>query len=263
VVVEPAEPFVDLNIKVLGTVEIFRDPARPFASDAWTTKRSRDIFCSIATSRNRRLAKDLLIDMFWKDEDPAAIEKNFHPTISHIRKALNSQQPLKQNFILFRDGAYQLNPDFSYRIDTEEFSENFAAARAAKKEGDSGKLREALEAAYGIYRGDFMTGVYEDWAEEQRQHYSELFVRVVNALAKLSVSEKRWNDALRYAREALSTDPYREDLHRMVMKVLAVQSKPAAIKKHYENMQRVLKDELGVPPAPETERLFRELTLKQ
>jgi two-component SAPR family response regulator len=81
----------------------------------------RDIFCYIATSKNRRVLKEVLIEAFWRDEDLETVEKNFHPTISHIRKALNSRQSFKQNFLTFRDGAYQLNPDLSYAIDAEEF----------------------------------------------------------------------------------------------------------------------------------------------
>jgi len=218
------------------------------------------MFCYIATHKNRRVQKEVLIDAFWRDEDIDVVEKNFHPTISHIRKALNSRQPLKQNFILFRDGAYQLNPEFSYRIDTEEFGERIADAQTAKREGDDTRLRESLESAYALYRGEYMEGLYEDWAEEQRPVYGEQFLRILNALAKLSVAEKRWNEALRFANEILEIDPYREDLHRLILKVLAGQSKPAAVRKHYENMQQILKDELGVQPAAETRRLFQELT---
>ena len=44
----PPKPAADLSINMLGPVEIFRDPARPLAADAWTTKRARDILCFIA-----------------------------------------------------------------------------------------------------------------------------------------------------------------------------------------------------------------------
>ena len=81
----------------------------------------------------------------------------------------------------------------------------------------------------------------------------------MNGLAKLSVSEKRWTDALKFANEILKIDPYREDLHRLVLKVLSAQSKTTAVKKHYEDMQTLLKSELGIEPAAETRRLFREL----
>src|SRR3982750_4418215 len=118
----------DLTIRVLGPVDIYRDPSPPFASAAWTTRRARDILCFIATSKHRRVSKDVLIDTFWGEDDPSTIEKNFHPTISPIRKPLNSRQSLKQNFVVFRDGAYQLNPQFSYSIDCEEFLGLIAAA---------------------------------------------------------------------------------------------------------------------------------------
>jgi LuxR family transcriptional regulator, maltose regulon positive regulatory protein len=143
----------DLTIKTFGFVEIFRDKSKPFAADAWTTKRARDIFCYIATSKHRRVDKEVLIDAFWSDEDLAAIEKNFHPTISHIRKALNSNQSFKQNFLVFRDGAYQLNPELSYAIDTEEFENAIAEAEKAKREKAAGLFRENLERANELYRG--------------------------------------------------------------------------------------------------------------
>ena len=255
-----ASPVItDLTLMVLGHVETFRDPAKPFGADAWTTRRSRDIFCYIATSPHRRVSKDVLIEAFWPNEDIDAVEKNFHPTISHIRKALNSRQAFKQNFIVFRDGAYQLNPELSYSIDTEAFERLIADAEIAKREKDAERLRTSLEAAYAIYRGEFMATVYDDWAEERRQFYTEQFGRVLTALAKLAVSEKRWQSAQKYANQLLKADPFREDIHRLVMKILAAQSKPAAVKKHFEDLRDLLKADLGIEPSPETRKLFQEL----
>jgi len=256
---EPRAPITDLTIRVLGPVEIFRDPSVQFAADAWTTRRARDIFCYIATSKNRRVLKEVLIEAFWPDEDLETIEKNFHPTISHIRKALNSRQPFKQNFLIFRDGAYQLNPELSYFIDAEEFEQWIVEAEKAKREKDAARQRAILESAHKIYRGEFMLGVYENWAEERRQFYTEQSARVVAALAKLSLSEKLWADALRYAGEALAGDPFREDMHRLMMKAFAAQGKPASVKQHFERMKKALRTELGIEPAEETKRLYVEL----
>jgi ATP/maltotriose-dependent transcriptional regulator MalT/DNA-binding SARP family transcriptional activator len=256
---QPPAPITDLTIRLLGPVEIFRDPSVQFAADAWTTRRARDIFCYIATSKNRRVLKDVLIEAFWSDDDLDTVEKNFHPTISHIRKALNSRQPFKQNFLIFRDGAYQLNPELSYSIDAEEFDRCIVEAEKAKREKDTEQQRTSLEAAHNLYRGEFMSGVYENWADERRQFYTEQSARVVAALAKLSLSEKRWADALRYADEALAGDPFREDMHRLTMKAFAAQGKPASVKKHFDKMKKTLHTELGIEPAEETKRLFSEL----
>jgi DNA-binding SARP family transcriptional activator len=201
----------------------------------------------------------VLIEAFWHDQDAATVEKNFHPTISHIRKALNSKQALKQNFVVFRDGAYQLNPELSYSIDSEEFEHCIAEAEKAKREKRPERFRASLESAYCLYRGEFMAGIYEDWADERRQYYLEQGARVISALAKLSLSEKRWADALKFSSEALRSDPFREDMHRLTMKVLSAQGKPAAVRKHYESLRKLLADELGVEPSAETRKLYGEL----
>ena len=137
-------PLVDLTINMLGPVEIVRDPARPFAADAWTTRRARDILCFIASRRHHRAAKDTIIDTFWTEDNIETVEKNFHPTVSHIRKALNSKQPLKQNFIIYRDGDYQLNPEFSYRIDTEAFERLINDGETARRERDYARCIDCL-----------------------------------------------------------------------------------------------------------------------
>lgn len=249
--------FADLTINVLGPVNIFREADKPFAPDAWTTRRARDIFCLISTSKNRRVAKDILIDIFWGAEDPAAVEKNFHPTISHIRKALNSRQSFKQNFVVFRDGAYQLNPELKYAIDTEDFETHIAAAEKAKREKDNELLRASLERAAEIYKGDFLEGSYEDWADERRNYFQEQQIRVISALAKLAYSEKRWAAVNRFSEQILSADPFREDIHRLVLRSLAAQGKPAAVKKHFEHMANTLRSELGIEPSAETRRVFK------
>lgn len=257
-VIQPAD-ITDLTVKLLGHVDIYRDQSKPFAPDAWTTRRARDIFCFIATSPYRRVDKEVLIDSFWGEEDLKTVEKNFHPTISHIRKALNSRQAFKQNFLVFRDGAYQLNPELSYSIDTEEFENLINEAEKAKRGKDAAGFKANLESAHALYRGEFMAGVYDNWAEERRGFYAEQFARIITALAKLAFSEKSWSNALKFSNEILQLDPFREDIHRLIMKIYAAQGKPAAVKEQFETLQVILKKELGVAPAPETRRVFVEL----
>jgi ATP/maltotriose-dependent transcriptional regulator MalT/DNA-binding SARP family transcriptional activator len=257
---EIAADIIDLTVKTLGFVDIYRDRSKPFASDAWTTRRARDIFCYIAASKHRRVEKDVLIDAFWGEDELSTIEKNFHPTISHIRKALNSRQLFKQNFLIFRDGAYQLNPELSFFIDTEEFEKYLLAAEKAKREKDTEGLRKNLESAHELYRGEFMAGVYDDWAEERRHYFFEQYSRVLNALAKLAFSERRWSKAIKFAGDILQTDPFREDAHRLIMKTYAAQGKRASVMEQFENLQQLLKKELGVEPAPETRKVYQELT---
>lgn len=258
IVVQQA-PSADLTINMLGTVEVFRDPARTFAPDAWVTRRARDILCFIASRRHRRVSKDAIIDTFWGEADFGSVEKNFHPTISHIRKALNSNQPLKQNFLLYRDGDYQLNPELSYRIDTEEFDRCVAAGDAARRAREQEAFIEAYEEAVALYRGEFMQGSYDEWAEEQRAYYREQYLRLLELLAQTAQKAEEWARALTLAQRILREDPFREDVHCMIMRSHARQGNRVAVREQYETLRKILHKELAVEPSADTQKVYKDL----
>jgi ATP/maltotriose-dependent transcriptional regulator MalT/DNA-binding SARP family transcriptional activator len=249
----------DLTINMLGPVEIFRDIARPFAHDAWTTKRAREILCFIASRRYRRASKDTIIETFWGEADYETIEKNFHPTVSHIRKALNSNQPLKQNFLLYRDGDYLLNADFSYWIDTEEFDRLVAKGEAARRAGQPDLYTDCFEKAISLYRGEFMQGACDTWVLEQRQYYREQYLHMLEVLAATAQKEGNWPRSLQLAQQILQDDPFREDIHCLAMHAHAAQGNRVAVKEQYETLRRLLRKELGVEPTLETKKTYQRL----
>ena len=254
-----ARPLVDLTINLLGPIEIVRDPARPLAGDAWTTRRARDILCFIASRRHHRTPKDTLIDTFWGEADVEIVEKNFHPTVSHIRKALNSNQPLKQNFIVYRDGDYQLNPEFSYRIETEEFERLISDGEAARRERDFDRCIDCYEQAVALYRGEFMQGSYEPWVEEQRTYYREQYLRMLESLAGVAEKKEDWARSMDLAQRILREDAFREDIHCLVMRAQAALGNRVAVKEQYETLRKLLQKELDVEPAMQTQKAYREL----
>jgi LuxR family maltose regulon positive regulatory protein len=250
---------VDLTINMLGSVDIFRDRARPFAADAWTTRRSRDILCFIASRPHHRAPKDTIVDTFWRDVDFQTIEKNFHPTMSHIRKALNSNQPLKQNFLAYRDGEYQLNAEFSYRIDTDQFDRLIADGEAARRERDFDRCIRSYEEAIGLYRGEFMQGSYDDWVEDQRSYYREQYLRMLGSLAAVAEEKQEFARAMDLGQRILRDDPFREDIHCLVMRAQAALGNRVAVKEQYEALRSLLQKELGVEPAMQTQKVYKDL----
>jgi LuxR family maltose regulon positive regulatory protein len=254
-----AKPLVDLTINMLGPVEIFRDLARPFAADAWTTRRARDILCFIASRRHYRAPKDAIIDTFWGETDLKTVEKNFHPTMSHVRKALNSNQPLKQNFLVYRDGDYQLNPEFSYRIDAEEFDRLVADGETARRERRFEHCLDCYERAVALYRGEFMQGSYDPWVDEQRSYYREQYLRILESLAAVAEKKQEWVRAMDLAQRILHEDQFREDIHCLIMRGQAALGNRVAVKEQYETLRKLLQKELGVEPALQTQKIYREV----
>jgi len=254
-----ASSLTDLTINMLGPVEIIRDPARPLGADAWTTRRARDILCFIASRRHRRASKDSIIDAFWGEIDLEVVEKNFHPTVSHIRKALNSNQALKQNFLLYRDGDYQFNAEFSYRFDIEEFDRLLAEGENARRARRFDECINAYESAIGLYRGEFMQGSYDSWVDEQRSYYNKQHLRLLESLAAVAEKTRDWDRAMQLGQRIIQDDPFREDIHCLLMRAHAAQGNRGAVKEQYEALRKVLVNELGVEPGNEARRTFQEL----
>jgi ATP/maltotriose-dependent transcriptional regulator MalT/DNA-binding SARP family transcriptional activator len=252
-------PVTDLTINMLGPVEVVRDPTRPLASDAWPTRRARDILCFIVSRRHHRASKDTIIDTFWGETDFETVEKNFHPTVSHIRKALNSNQPLKQNFLLYRDGDYQLNSEFSYRIDTEVFDRLVTEGENARRARQFDECVAAYESALTLYRGEFMQGSYEPWVEEQRTYYREQYLRLLESLAGVAQAAADWPKVMQLAQLIIHDDQFREDIHCMVMRAYAALGNRGAVKDQFEGLKVILERELGVEPSAETRKLYQQL----
>ena len=255
----PKAAVTDLTVNMLGPVGIVRDPARPLGADAWPTRRARDILCFIVSRRHHRASKDTIIDTFWGETDFEAVEKNFHPTVSHIRKALNSNQPLKQNFLLYRDGDYQLNPEFSYRIDIEEFDRLVSQGESARRARQFDQYTQYCESALRLYRGEFMQGSYDPWVEEQRTYYREQYLSLLESLAAVAQKAADWPQVMQLAQLIIHDDPFREDIHCMVMRAHAAVGNRGAVKDHFETVKKLLEAELGVEPSAETKKLFRQL----
>jgi LuxR family maltose regulon positive regulatory protein len=254
-----AQPVTDLTVNMLGPVEIVRDPTRPLKADAWPTRRARDILCFLVSRRHHRASKDTIIDTFWGETDFAVVEKNFHPTVSHIRKALNSNQPLKQNFLLYRDGDYQLNSEFSYRIDTEDFDRLVSEGETARRARKFDECILAFEGALALYRGEFMQGSYEPWVEEQRTYYREQYLRLLEALAGVAETAADWPRVMKLAQLIIRDDQFREDIHCLMMRAHAAEGNRAAVKDQFEGLKRLLASELGVEPSAETRKLYLQL----
>ena len=254
-----AKAVTDLAVNMLGPVEILRDPTRPLAVDAWPTRRARDILCFLVSRRHHRASKDTIIDTFWGETDFEVVEKNFHPTVSHIRKALNSNQPLKQNFLLYRDGDYQLNPEFSYRVDTEEFDQLLSEGENARRTRQFDECIRAYESALELYRGEFMQGSYETWVEEQRTYYREQYLRLLEALAGVAENAADWPKVMQLAHFIIREDQFREDIHCMIMRAHAALGNRGAVKDQFEELKRLLETELGVEPSGETKKLYQQL----
>ena len=82
---------------------------------------------------------------------------------------------------------------------------------------------------------------------------------MLEALAEVAQKTEDWTRSLQLAQEILRDDPFREDVHCMIMRAHAGLGNRHAVKEQYETLRKLLRKELGVEPAAETQKVYREL----
>ena len=190
--------------------------------------------------------------MFWSDIDEDTVAKNFHPTISHMRKALNSGQVVKKDFVLYREGAYFLNPQFRYKLDTEDFERLLNEAREARRAGETDESAKLLAEAIKLYRGDFLEEFYYNWIEELQSYYRDLYLDALKELIAYHADRNDQDLVIRYGQMLLARDAYQEDVHCCVMEAFVRSGNRAAAIEQFDGLRKMLRRELGVDPLPAT-----------
>lgn len=248
----------DLAINMLGPAEVLRDPSG-MEREAWRLSKALHILCYLGSRRNHRAPKEMLIEVFWSEADEETVAKNFHPTISHMRKALNSGQVVKKDFVLYREGAYLLNPQYRYRIDTVEFERLLSEAREARRIGNVEVSAELLADAIKLYRGDFLEEFYYNWIEELQSYYRDLYLDALKELIGYHADREDCELVNRYGQMLLSRDPYQEEVHCRVMEAYVRSGNRAAAIEQFDGLRRMLRQELGVDPLPATIAKYESL----
>lgn len=224
-------------------------------------RRSFQVLAYLASSPGMEAGREELIEAVWPTEGERTIERNFHPTLSHLRRALESGRKVKDRPmpLLFRNGVYRLNPEVTWDIDVLEFAR---LAEEGKERADRGDLEGASEAwlkAWKLYRGPFLQGYYEGWVTSRRETFQRLYLELLRDLGDLYLQLGRSGDAMDAYRTVLVEDQLQERVHLAVMKLYAQQGRRDLVRRQYDRLCNLLLEELGVAPMPQTTREYHKL----
>ena len=205
------------------------------------------------------MPRDELADVLWGDAPPATWEKALSVLVSKLRSLLAESGI---------DGARALTAAFGcYRLDLPDgTSVDVLAAETAAREAErflaTGELEEATTAAALAERltcGLFLPGDDGPWVEAKRRELAGVRARAIDTLAEASLGSGNAADSVRWAELAIGAEPFRESGYRRLMAAHIAAGNRAEALQVYERCRRLLADELGAYPSPETESIYRDL----
>lgn len=125
---------------------------------------------------------------------------------------------------------------------------------------------EQARRAVGLYRGEFLEGFFvnnapefEDWQFGQRERLRELALQGLALLVTYALTQENYQEGIGYAQQLLRLDPWREEAHRELMRLLALSGQRSAALEQFTRCQMILAEEFGVAPGQETVRLAEQI----
>lgn len=222
-------------------------------------KRAFQVLAYLASSPGLEAGREELMEAVWPTEGERTIDRNFHPTLSHLRRALEAGRKDEAQPLLFRKGVYRLNPDLVWEIDALELDRLVEEGRARLDRGDAPAAAQAWEGAWRLYRGPFLQGYYEAWVADRRERYQRLYLELLRELGDLYLKLEKPDQAMDAYRSVLLEDPLQERVHLAVMRLYAGQGRRDLVRRQYDRLCTLLLEELGVEPMPQTTRDYHRL----
>lgn len=266
-----AHAMTRLNISLLGPFHIHRDglPEIPLAYD-----KVRALLAYLAIEADHPHRRETLAELLWPEQDERAARHSLSQALFSLRHAIGDRDAADSLLLLTRD-TVRLNPASAYWLDTQHFADLLETVARRQKERERHSIRTArldrggarlLEQAVGLWRGQLLeqmpasgSAAFDEWLLITREQLQQ---RAIWGLGML-VEHYEWRGdserACACARRLLALDPWREDVVRRLMRMLASTGQRAAALEEYERCRSVLRDELDLEPEPETTELWRQL----
>jgi len=245
-----AAPKPLLRIITLGTFAVYRGE-HLIGDDEWKRAKVKGLFKFLVTNRHRRVPRDEILEALWSDLPQESALNNFNVTLSALRRVLEPYlyAGADSHYLNAQEGLYWFNRHSDYWLDAEAF---VALARADGEQDWQG--------AVDLYAGDYLAeDPYEDWTVVERERLRETYLNTLARLAGSHVERGAVEAGIRHYQTILTRDPYREEIHRRLMEVYARAGRRAEAVQQYQDCRRILQQDLGVEPAPETETLYRRI----
>lgn len=249
-----------LKIYCFGGLKIYKDD-QPITT---LLKKTQAFLAYLTVERKASLPRDKLCAMFWPESGEMQAKYNLRYTLWVLRTGLGFPEGPNYEFVLsFRDEC-QFNTEANYWLDTEEFEKKIILAKNLEID-DSARI-EYLTEAVNLYRGDFLDGFFikkswefENWQRIQRERFFLEYTRTVANLADLLIDRKEYQKVVTLYNKSLLISPVQEEFHQGLIRLYLLMGERTKALEQYERCREVLKREMRMTPAAETQELRRSI----
>lgn len=242
------------SILLLGTPQILRDADRVQLS----RRKNRALLYYLA-AHDKPQTRDQLLALFFVDHERAAAQQILRTMIHDLRAQLGDALVVEGETLALAPETFVDVREFGRERRFTEEGRRFTEGGRGFTEGG----RRFTETSLQLYRGDFLEGFaladvpeFEDWAARERERYRELVIRGWMQVGMQFEFERDYARALEALNRALAFDALNEEAQRQALRVQYWNGDRAGAIRRFEQLQKGLEEELGVPPMAETRAVY-------
>ncbi|WP_326642269.1 hypothetical protein OG884_04040 [Streptosporangium sp. NBC_01755] len=205
----------------------------------------------LVLQRERPQPRDVVAAAFWGEMPTAEARRRLNTALWRLRRVIEPAYVPRGTYLLVEpSGALSFNCRSDACVDVARFETAVTPilGRATTSAADA----ERLAGAVGLYAGDLLEDVDDNWVILERERLRELHICALARLVTWHRAAGEPDAALRFGQAILDRDPLREDVHRAMIEMHAEVGRRAQALRQYEICRRILSEELGVDPLPET-----------
>jgi peptide/nickel transport system substrate-binding protein len=222
-------------------------------------RQGRLLFAYLVAEQGRAVPRDELAEALWGDTPPATWDKALRVLVSKVRGLLADNGVDGASALTGAFGCYRLDLPEGTWVDVIVATSAAQEAEEALARGDLNKAIAAATLTASLVEPPFLPGEDGAWVEEKRRGLGDVRGRALSVLADASLRSGDAPEAAKWAEQATALEPFRETGYRRLMEAHAAAGNRAEALRVYERCRRLLAEELGTYPSPETESVYRAL----
>lgn len=254
-----------LNLSFLGT---YSAKFGNTVIQGFESAKVRALLAYLMLESDKPQSRDHLIGLLWGEGDDIKASKNLRQALSNLRKTIQDTDP-ENPFLHMVSDTIQADVNNPHIwLDTRVFEklisdcEQHPHRRIETCTACANRLGQAVQ----LYRGGFLHGFilkdseyFQDWLVARREYFHQKMISVLEQLTDYHQQRCEYKTAIEYARRLISMDEWREESYVLLMRLLYSSSQRSEALKLYQKCSRILRDEFGVEPQPETVQLYQEI----
>jgi DNA-binding SARP family transcriptional activator len=239
-------------ICLLGTFRVLRF-GLPAALRA--DSKGAALLSALALRHDRAIPRETLLETIWPNSEPSLASQSLNSLVYSLHRLLadgiRGAEP-----ILCSNSSYRLNGEH-VAVDITLFDETVAAGEQFARAGYESDAMVAFSRAVQVYGGDIYTSSTTE-ALVERERLRASYLTLLARLADHDFAAGDYTACLASVHRLLSSDPCREDAHRLAMRCYVRRGERAQALRQYRTCEAALRSEFDAAPEPATVALFTD-----